>query len=500
MHPLRKLFEQTAIYGLSSIVVRFLNYLLVPLHTYIFSPAEYGVVTELYAYIGFLLIVLTYGMETAFFRFSSRHSNFNKIYGTAITALACTSSLFIILVLFFNRNIAGWLHYSSHNEYIIWFGIIVGLDAFTAIPFAKLRHQNKAKRFAFVKFINIAVNISINLFFLYLCPYLLKQNSASFVQHIYNPDIGIGYIFIANLSASIVTLLLLSFDIFEIKLCFDKKILKSMLRYSMPLLIAGLAGMINETLDRILLKHFIVVPDGITNEHEYIMRQIGIYGANYKLAVLMTLFIQTFRYAFEPFFFSQSKNKNAKKLYSDIMTYFVIFGLMIFLGINFYLDIIKYFIGTKFHEGLHIAPILLMANLFLGIYVNFSVWYKLNDLTIYGAVLSITGAVITIVANIILIPKIGYTGSAWATFICYFCIMLISFFLGRKHYPVPYKIRKIGLYFGIALAFFFVSRYIVINSQILLYVINTILLIIFVAIAFFKEKPLQYFTSKRNKL
>ncbi len=490
MNTIKKLAGQTAIYGLSSIVGRFLNYLLVPLYTYNLPTGQYGIVTELYAYVSFLIIILTYGMETGFFRFLETENNLNKVYSTTLTSLFSTSSFFIIILLFTYKNIATEIGYGSHPEYILWFAFIIATDAFTSIPFAKLRRENKAKKFAIIKLINIFINVGLNLFFIKLCPYLVEHNPHSWVTTFGFGDISIKYIFISNLAASLITLLLLLPDIVTVKIEFDSALLKKILIYSLPLLVAGLAGMVNETLDRILLKSLLPIDSNI-------MQQIGIYGANYKIAILMTLFIQMFRYAAEPFFFSKAKEKDAKQTYSKVMTYFVIFGLLIFLFVMLYIDVIKYFIGEDYRVGLKIVPIILLANLFLGIIYNLSIWYKLTNKTKSGAYIALFGAAITIILNIILIPRIGYMGSAWATFYCYLLMMLLSYYLGQKAYKVDYNLKNIGLYFIVALAIFFFVQYVKIEIPTYKYIVNTILIIGFIILTVTKEK-LYLFLKKRS--
>lgn len=479
--PLKKLAGQTAVYGLSSILGRLLNYLLVPLYTRLFAPEVYGIVTELYAYVTFLLILLTYGMETGFFRFAQDKSIFDKVYSSVLTSLFVTSSAFIVLLLIFLKPVAGWMQYGANPEYILWIGIIVALDAVISIPFAKLRLQNKAWKFASLKLINIGITIGLNLFFLVLCPKLYISNPDSSWLVVFSPEIGVGYVFISNLIANLLTLIMLVPEIFNIKFSFDKALLKKIAKYSWPLLIAGFAGMINETLDRVLLKY--LVPD-----HLNPMEQLGIYGANYKLAILMTLFIQMFRYAAEPFFFNNKNESNAKELYAKATKYFIICGLLIFLGVMFYIDFIKYFIDKDYHEGLKVVPVLLLANLFLGIFFNFSIWYKLNDMTKYGAYLAIFGAIITIILNVVLVPIYGYVGSAWATLICYVAMTLLSFYWGQKYYKVPYNILNAVFYFVFAMALYFISVYLRPGSQIWVYILNSGLLLVFVAIVAIKER------------
>lgn len=483
MNPLKQLAGQTAVYGMGTIVPRLLNFLLLtPFYTRVFVKGEYGTVTELYAYVAFLMVLLTYGMETAYFRFVENAKNKDKVYTTALTSLFTTSTLFVILVVIFAQPLADIIRYSANVEYIIYFAFIIGIEAFTSIPFARLRQLQKPGRFAFIKIVNVLVNIFLNFFFLWLCPYLLKSNPDSIVGLVYSENIGVGYAFISNLVATVVTLLLLIPDIIKTKIQFDSALLRSMLTYSLPLLVVGLAGMVNEVSDKIFLKY--LWPDRATA-----LDQVGIYGACFRLAVLMTLFTQMFRYAAEPFFFAQAKEKNSKTVYADVMKYFIIFGLIIFLVVMLYIDIFKYFIGSGFHEGLFIVPIVLFANLFLGIFYNLSVWYKLTNLTRYGAVIAICGAAITIVLNIVLIPKIGYLGSAWAHFTCYLVMVVISYFWGKKYFPINYDLKRIFLYVLLALVLYTISNYIKPEQFIMQLLVNTALLTIFLATVYRFEKP-----------
>ncbi|MEA3317636.1 MAG: oligosaccharide flippase family protein, partial [Bacteroidota bacterium] len=401
MKHLKNLVGQTLLYGLGTIVPRVLNFLiLTPFFTRTFSKAEYGVFSELYAYVVFLLVLLIYGMETAFFRFTESENDYRKVFSTSIISLFVTSSVFLILTNIFSSELASLIGYEHNSQYISWFCIIVAIDAFMAIPFAKLRFLNKATKFGIIKIFNVLINIGLILFFYKLLPIIINNNPNSAFSVFYNPNMGIGYAFIANLIASVFTFVVLIPEIFNVKLNFDFSLLKRMLKYAFPLLIVGLAGMINEVIDKILLK-YLVTDAGNP------MEQVGIYSANYKLAVLMTLFIQMFRYAAEPFFFSRMKDKNAKVLYADVMKYFIVFGLLIFLGVTLYIDIFKHYIGSNFHSGLRIVPIVLLANLFLGIIYNLSIWYKLNNKTKYGAYIAIFGALVTLGLNFLLVPKIG---------------------------------------------------------------------------------------------
>ncbi|MCK5200468.1 MAG: oligosaccharide flippase family protein, partial [Spirochaetales bacterium] len=350
-NPIKQLFGQTAVYGLGIVLPRLLNYLLLtPFYTRVFEKATYGVITELYAYVVFLLVILTYGMETGFFRYTSNSDQKEKVYSTVLSALFITSSLFIISMLLWGGQVSKVLGYASNPEYIKWLAIIVGVDAFTSIPFARIRLYNRAGKYAFIRIVEVSINIGLNLFFLYYCP---KHPESELVSMVYREEIGVGYVLIANMIASLSKIFLLLSEILAaFRSTFDRKLMNTLLRYSYPLLVAGLAGTVNEALDRILLKHMIPADQNP-------MEQLGIYGANFKLAVLMTLFVQMFRYAAEPFFFSKSEEKNARKVYADVMTFFVVAGLFIFLLVTLYLDYFILFIGSGFREGVHIVPVVL---------------------------------------------------------------------------------------------------------------------------------------------
>ncbi|MCY1721888.1 polysaccharide biosynthesis C-terminal domain-containing protein [Prolixibacteraceae bacterium Z1-6] len=472
MNPFKKLASDTAIYGVSSIVGRFLNWWLVPYYSFMFLPGEYGVVTNMYAYVAFFLVLLTYGMETSYFRFASKSKRPEDVYSTSIISLFFTTISFILLASVFRYEIADLIQYPEHPEYILWFAIILGIDAFTAIPFARLRLNNRPIKFAAVKFVFIGFNIGFNLFFISLCPRLLENNPDSIINAVYSADIGVGYVFISNLLASVIILILLLPEIFRLSYKFDKKLLQQMLSYGFPILIVGLTGMVNQNIDKVLIPF--LVPDD-----QNPMFQLGIYGANYKLAVLMNMFIQAFRYAFEPFFFARSSSKDDPKVYATVMKYFVIFGLLIFLSMVLYIDVIKIIVDSKYHEGLKVVPLILMANLFFGMYFTLSLWYKLTDKTRYGAYMALIGAAITLVLNIVLIPVIGYMGSAIAVFICFLVMMLLSYFLGQKHYPIPYNVKRIGTYFLIGMIFYALSYFTTNLSVVFKYLIHTTFIALF---------------------
>jgi len=477
---------------MSSIVGRILNWCLTPYYTFIFAPEVFGVMTNLYQYVAFLMIILTYGMETSFFRFASKSDNPEKVYSTAVISLFTTSVLFILPFFFFSGFIAKILQYPEHPEYILWLAIILGIDAITAIPFAQLRLKNRPIRFASIKIVNIAFNIAFNLFFLSLCPYLLKNNPDSIVKLIYSPEVGVGYVFIANLLASLSTLFLLLPDMLKISFQFDKKQLTQMLNYGFAILVVGLAGMVSQGIDKILIPF--LVP-----ENQNPMQQLGIYGANFKVAILMNVFIQAFRYAFEPFFFSRGNKKDDPKIYAVIMKYFVIFGLLIFLGMMLYIDLVKVIIDKQYHDGIKAIPLILLGNLFFGIYFALSLWYKLTDKTRYGAYIAIAGAAITVILNIVLIPPMGYMGSAIGVFFGFFVMMLISYYFGQMYYPVPYPVKRILNYFLIAGILYLISIYTNTLTSIIKYFINTILLLVFLISIFILEKNELRGLFKMNK-
>ena len=493
MNPLKKLAGQTAIYGLSSVLGRLLGYLLVPIYTRVFLPGEYGTVSVFYAYAAFLTVILTYGMETAFFRFHENESNKSGVFSTAMISLIISSVIFLSLASLFAPDIARWIDYAGHPEYVLWFAWFLGLDALSKIPFALLRAQNKAIRFVAINLTNISVNFLLNLFFLLFCPWALKHASwdflSGFIHLVYRPDWGIEYIFVSNLIASALTLILLIPQYAGIRWKVNRKLLKTMLIYAFPLLFAGLAGIVNETFDRILLRY--LLPEGIASY------QVGIYSACYKISILMTIFIQAYKYAAEPFFFAAAKEKDARILYARIMDYFIVVVSFIFLATMVYLDdfVMRYLIGKNYWEGRGVIPILMMANLFLGVYYNLSIWYKLTSKTIWGAWLSLVGAVITLTLNFWWIPLgpdhliHGYLGSAWATFICYGTMMVLSYLLGQQFFPVKYNLNRFFGYLSLAVLLYLVSVYVVPDGRALRFLFHTLLLVIFLGIAWLVEKP-----------
>lgn len=466
----KKLAGQTIIYGMGTIVPRVLNYAVLTFYyTRIFEVQEYGIIAELYAYITFLLIILTYGMETGFFRFTTVGNDNNRVYSIIMHSIITTSILFLIIVKIFVSDIAHFMKYEGKEIYIILLSGIVSIDAFLAVPFAKLRQEEKAKKFALIKIANVIINIVIVLFFYWIVPKIGKTIG---IYRLYGLKVDVGYVLLANFLTSATLIVLLWDDIKIIKVgLFNWKLYKRIFIYSSPLLIAGLAGTINETIDRILIKQIITDLD----QAEYML---GIYSANYKIAILLLIFIQMFRYAIEPFFFNYSKEKDAKKVYAQIMSVFIASVLLIGVGILLYIDILKYFISPKFHEGLNIVPIVIASYIFYGILFNLSVWYKLTNRTLYGAMILIIGSILTIIINIKFLPTHGYIACAYAHLISYSMMVLISLLLGRKYYRINYNIKRILVYFAIAIIIISINYKL--NFGIVIdYMLKSLLIIVF---------------------
>ena len=492
-NPIKALAGQTVIYGMGTIVPRLLNYLLVPLYTRVFAPGIYGQITDLYAWIAFLLALLTYGMETTFFRYTQK-DNPDKVFNNIVSCIIATTSAFLILFFILYKNFAQLIQYDHNTQYVLLLGIIVALDALTAVPFAKLRKNNQAKLFTVIKIANVTLNVGLNLFFLLVIP----ETALAISEKVFGPQAGLLiWVLISNVLSSLLSLVLLlpQFKNFHFEL--DKSLIRPMLAYSLPILLISLVGMVNEVADKILIKYLTPIPDAetlanldITGE-EYALSQLGIYGANFKLAVLMTIFIQMFRYASEPFFFGKAKDRNAPELYAKVMTYFVIFCLLIFLGVMLYIDVLKYFIGrggSNYHEGLIIVPIVLIANMFYGIVFNLSIWFKLTDRTFSGTIISIIGASITLLCLFVLVPQIGYLGAAIAHLGCYTAMMLVSYFWGQKVFPVPYQVGRIGFYIVFAIGLFLLSTVFNDYGLGLKLTINTLLILVYLTVVYLFER------------
>jgi O-antigen/teichoic acid export membrane protein len=479
VNPFKRLAAQTAVYGISSIVGRFINYLLVPLFTYYFTPLEYGVVSEFYAYAGFFAVLLAFGFETGYFRFRDREgSEPDVVYATALRFLLASNLVFFVLLLASSDSLAQALRHGEHPEYVWWMAAILAMDAIGSIAFARLRAQERALRFAAIKVVEILVNVALCLFLIVYCRGAYEQAPDSLLGALWDPAVGVGYIFIANLLASGAKLLLLAPQLRGVVNGFDAALFGRMLRYSLPMVIIGFAGVANEMLDRALMKYLLPY-DMETN-----LAQLGIYSACYKLSILMSLFIQAFRYAGEPFFFAHAKERNAPQTYASVLNYFVIFCVFIFLLVTLYMDVFQYFIGEAFRVGLEVVPILLVANLLLGVYVNLSIWYKLTDRTLMGAAVSIGGALITVACLLWWVPLFGYVGAAWATLACYSSMVLASYLLGRRYYPVPYDVTRVLGYIGLGIMLYLANKQIVAGTGAPALLSGTALLLIYLAIAY----------------
>ncbi len=454
MAGIKSLAKETAVYGLSSIIGRFLNWCLVPLYVYIFPTQEYGIVSYLYSFTAVALVILNYGMETGFFRFANKEGeDSNRVYTTSLTSVGFTSLLFIILMSAFIQPISSAMLLPQHPMFVWMLAVTVAIDAFSNIPFAYLRFRKKALRFAGIKLLNVALNISLNLFFLIACP-RIEQSAPGLIDWFYAPlggdAFGIGWIFLANLISSGVILLCLLPELGAARWSFSMPLLRKMLSYSWPLLVLGVAGILSQNMGQILIPYL------FKGEEEAARSMVGIYGANIKIAIIMVMFTQAFRYAYEPFIFAQARaeGEDKKKTYCDAMKFFIIFGLFIFLGVMFFLPVLKYFVSPSYWPGLDVVPVMMAAELCFGVFFNLSLWYKLTDRTRWGMYLSLICFVLMLGFNCWFVPAIGiprgYMGSAWAALASYFIVMVISWMVGRKYYPLPYPLKRIGVYLCVA--------------------------------------------------
>ena len=484
MSLLKKLAGETALYGLSSIVGRLLNMLLVPFYTRVLGTTnEYGAVIDLYATSAFIMVLFSYRMESAFFRFGTPVADREKAYGAGMMSLFVSTTLIAGALLVFAQPIADVLQYPQHPEYIRWFTLILAFDCLAELPFARLRLEQRPRRFVAIKLTNIGVNIGMNLFWLVFCPWA-AQHDMNWVHNVWSPGLGVGYIFMSNLLASVVTLLLLSPQIRGIQWAFDRELWKKMILYAAPLIIVSLAGIVDEMFSRSMLKYLL---PGTAEEN---LGQVGIFGANYKLAALITLFTQAYRYAAEPFFFRHAAEKDAMRTQAQVTKWFTITSAAGMLAILLFLDIVKYFIAPKYWSGLHVVPVLLMANLLLGVYYNFSIWYRLKDRTGLGAWISVAGAVITILLNLVLIPLYGFTGAAWVTLVCYTFMSAATWYTGQKHYPVPYEMGRMASYVLLVFALWFINQMlqpILANLPVLLWATRVGLLALFAGAVYLWE-------------
>jgi len=481
---MKSLAKDTAIYGVSSILGKFLGWLLVPLYTYTLEKqSDYGIVTNLYAWTALLLVILTYGMETGYFRFANKDpENSDKVYGNSLISVGITTLLFILFVVLFNHPIATLLGYTNHPEFILMLGITVAVDAFSSIPFAYLRYVKRPIVFASLKFVYILLNIILNLFFLVACPWLMKTAPET-ISWFYDPHYGVGYIFLSNIMATVIQTLILSKYIFVAKFVLDIKLLKQIFKYSFPLLFLGIAGTANQNLDKILFPFIQLGEHGRAD--------LGIYGAVSKIAMVIMMFTQAFRYAYEPFVFAKNKDKNSLNMYADAMKYFIIISLFIFLGMVLYIDLIKFIIKHTYWSGLKVVPIILFSFIFQGIFFNLSIWYKLTDKNKYGAWFSTIGMIIIFIGNILLVPEYSYWGSAWSAFGGYFIVMLLSYYFGQKYMPIKYDFKTIGLYTVVTLILYVISLFINTPYMVLNIALKSVLMLAFLVLLVKRDFPLK---------
>lgn len=486
MAGLKSLAKDTAIYGLSSIVGRFLNYLLVPLYTAVIpaSTGGYGVVSNVYAYTALILVFLTFGMETGFFRFANKSGEHpEKVYANTLIFVGGLSLIFVILCMLFLHPISALLEYPDHPDYIAMMVLVVALDSFQCIPFAYLRYKKRPIKFASIKLFNIVGNILLNLFFLLLCPWL-DVHAHQLVSWFYRPEYLVGYIFVSNLIMSLVQMFFFIPELRGFSYRVDKVLLKQMISYSFPILVFGVVGILNQTIDKMIYPF-------LFDDRQEGLVQLGIYSATSKVAMIMAMFTQAFRYAYEPFVFGKNKEGDNRKMYSAAMKYFFIFSLLAFLAVMFYMDILRYMVARDYWEGLSVVAIVMGAEIFKGIYFNLSFWYKLTDETQWGAYFSIIGCAVILVLNIWLVPTYGYVASAWASVAGYGVITLLSYIIGQKKYPVSYPLKDMAIYLILAAVLFVLSQGVIISNVGLRLVFRTLLLLIFIAYILKKDLPLK---------
>ena len=476
MANLKSLAKDTAIYGMSSIIGRFLNYLLVPLYTDALTAASggYGVITNIYAYTALLLVVLTYGMETTFFRFANKSGeNPTKVYSTILLSVGGTSIVFVVLVLLFLSPLSSAMGYGSHPSYVWVMAMVVAIDAFQCIPFAYLRYQKRPMKFAALKLLFIVLNIALNLLFFLVFP-ALYRSYPEVIGRVYDPSVGAGYAFYINLACTATITFFFYKELTGFRYVFDRQLLRRMLSYSMPILILGIAGILNQTADKILFPYIYKGDDAHA--------QLGIYGAASKIAMIMAMITQAFRYAYEPFVFSKAKDQDNRETYAKAMKYFIIFTLLAFLVVVGYMDILRHIIGRDYWDGLRVVPIVMAAELMMGVYFNLSFWYKLIDKTIWGAYFSGIGCAVLVAVNLLFVPRYGYMACAWAGFAGYATAMVLSYVVGQRKYPIAYPLKSIAVYVAIAAFFYFLmgytNRYL---STLWALVANTALILLFVA-------------------
>lgn len=484
---MKSLAKETFFYGVGSVLPKLLSWLL-SLYWAFALPriSDIGVLTNFYAWVALLQVILTYGMETGFFRYANKEKDPVRVFSTTFLSIATTTILFFILALLFLKPVAFALGGTAMKpHYLLMLVIILCTDVLGAIPFANLRFKKRPVRFAMIKILNVVLTILFNLFFFLACPLLQSMFPEAFSWFDLNK--GVDYILISNLTASVIQFLMVSPEL-RIKFTFDRVLLRNMLKYSFPILILGVAGILNQTVDKIVFPW--LYPDKVNAYTE-----LGIYGQNFKIAIIMVMFTQAFRYAFEPFIFARGKGAaDDRQSFSDATRYFIVFGLLIFLLTTGYIDVIKYMIPASYHAGLKVVPIVLLGELFFGVYFNLSLWYKLTDQTRWGAYMSLIGFAITILINVLFIPHYGYMACAWASFIANLVMMILSYFLGQKNYPIPYNLRSAGSFFLLSMTLFagIAITYLKVNNLWARLGINTVLILIYLSMVVKKELPLRH--------
>ena len=481
MSLIKSLFKDTAIYGMSSIVGRFLNWLLVPLYTAKLAAAGggYGVITNVYSYTALLLVLLTFGMETTFFRFANNSKDKpDTVYSTVLIAVSAVALAFVAIVMLFLGEVSSWMEYPDHPEYVGIMAVVTAMDAVQAIIFARLRYDRRPVKFAALKLLFIALNIGLNLLYFVALPSLYAKNPG-LVGIIYDPAVGVGYAFVANIICTGAIMLIMLYDLAKVKWQWDSGLMKRMLGYSWPILVLGIAGILNQTADKILFP--------FVSKSENYMSELGIYGAAVKIAMIMAMITQAFRYAYEPIVFARSNDKDSKQTYADGMKYFVIFTLLAYLAVVMYIDILKYIIADDYWSGLRVVPIVMAAEIMMGVYFNLSFWYKLTDRTLWGAVFSGLGCAVLIAVNVLFVPKYSYMACAWAGVAGYGTAMLLSYFVGRKYYPVPYAVKRMAAYVAFCALLHWLSVVVAFDNMIANLAYRTLLIGLFAAAIFMAE-------------
>lgn len=471
MSSLKRLAGQTVVYGVSSILQKFISFLLFPYITHQVGKEDFGIYTEMLAYTGLLNIVLTYGLETGFFRFANKYDP-GRVFSTAFLSIVSTSSFVIVTFLFFRDYFTDLSGYTDYSLYLLLVVIVIVMDSLLAIPFAKLRFKNRPLRFSIIKLVNVVTTILIALFFLSACPYLIEKYNVGILKSIYNPEFKIGYVFVAYIASGVVSFIMLFPEIIEVRFIFDKKIFKELIYYSFPIMISQIAGFLPDAFDKIMLKHLDSSSDPL--------KALGVYGANIKFAALVNIAIQMFRYAAEPFFFSESGKDSANKTYADIIKYVSVFGFIIFMFLTFNLPLLKYIIGADFRDSLDVVHILVFSYVLYGIFYSLSVWYKVSDNTHLAFIFTGVGAVITIGANLWFIPLFGYHSSAWIRVATYFAMIVMSYIFSRYYYKIDINVKRILFYFVICFSLYLIGKSIHFDNLSVALIFKNMLILIFV--------------------